>query len=130
MNRKFRRCVSAHDVEPIQAALVILIVAVGALSVVTFRALDAAERAQNHLTNYQIVGCERGRLQRGWIVVDAGRNARAPRDRQDTALALFPVVDCSDPGKSPPLPAREQDAFLTELARQMGIKGGWRAPSP
>lgn len=107
MRTRLRRCVTAHDVEPIQAALVVLILAVGALSIVTFRALgqatanadkieaaqQLAQDAQAKLDDYQRVACERGNILRGYLIVrgdllgDAGGSeGAAPRRLRDHGL--------------------------------------------
>lgn len=136
--RRMRRCVTAHDVEPIQAALVVLILAVGALSIATFRALnvahtnqdriDAAQKlavaAQKKLDTYQALACRRGNVLRAYLLVrseligDAGGSAGSARK-------VFEITDCTGDGRSP-LPTRQASAFLDVIAQRMGVQDEWR----
>lgn len=136
---RLKKCLSAHDVEPMQAALCILILAVGALSVVTFRALNRATEnaarietaqklavtAQTKLDTYQGLACERGNILRAYLIIrgdligDAGGSAGAAR-------RVFQVTDCSGEGR---LPATEADEtkYLRKIAAQMGVAKEWQA---
>lgn len=136
---KWHRRLHQHDV--LRLMLAVLIFLAGVLSVATFRAVGTARdatrtadaavhearRAQDNLSDYQSVGCERGRLQRAYLVIAAGQYYRNPKVRQQQALDLFPVVDCSEPARSTPLPPSQANAYLESIAKQMGIPTGWKA---
>lgn len=123
-----RSCWEARH-ERMVAALAILIFVMGLLSVVTFRAVNTAKEAQRQLVISQKVGCDRANVIRGYFIVDAGRNARKPQQRQQAALDLFPIQDCSKAGKVAPLPVESraaQDAYLSALAKRMGVTQDWK----
>ena len=136
---KLRRCLTAHDVEPMQAALIILILAIGAMSVFTFKALDRAstnadkieaavdlaKEAQGKLDNYQRVACERGNVLRAYLIIrcdllgDAGGSAGAARK-------VFQITECSGAGRYPATEASET-VYLRKIAKRMGVSAEWRA---
>ena len=100
---------------------------VGLLSYFTFDALDEAKQGREKLRDYQVIGCDRGNQLRAFLIVDAGRNARLPLKRQQAALSMFVIADCSDPGRVVVLPPQERNAYLEKVAKQMGVTTGWRA---
>ncbi len=123
-----QRCLNAVHERWLEFGAALLIFLVGLLSFFTFQALDEAEQGRTKLYDYQVVGCERGNQLRAFLTVDAGRNARQPLKRQQSALSLFALADCSDPGKLVVLPPLERNRYLDKTAKQMGITTGWRAP--
>lgn len=105
----------------------VLIFLVGLLSYFTFEALDEAKQGRGKLADYQVVSCERGNLVRAWLVIDVGRSVTDPSERQRAALELFPLADCTDPGKLDALPLDQRNAYLGRVAGKMGLSD-WRAP--
>lgn len=120
---QIRRCVTAHDIEPIQAALVVLTLAVGALSIATFKALDHSETAQKKLDYYQVLACERSNILRGYLLVRSSLIEDAGGSR-NSAHKLFDIADCEDGGVVPKN-ARETNKFLENIAEKMGVVEEW-----
>lgn len=110
------------------ALLGVFVVVLGLLSVVAFRALDAADVAQESQRKYQELACERGNVLRAYIIIDVGFSQNEPVKRQDAALRFFPLVNCAGAGINPMSPVmREQ--YLSDKASLLGLSS-WRAREP
>ena len=109
----------AHRVLALGLGLVLFIIGVG--TAIGFKLYDdnASDiRAAN------IVSCQRGNDVRAYLIIDAGRNAAAPVRRQQSARALFPIVDCraiADSGKPVALPIDQQNLVIARVAQRMGV---------
>lgn len=142
MIRRIRRCVTAHDLEPMHAALVVLILAVGALSISTFKALDHAKgnaskieaaqaqarEALQKLDDYQRLACRRGNVLRGYLLVRSALIVNAGGSA-DAAGRVFAITDCDGRGRRS-LSAAEQRRYLDGIAARMGVLREWRRVAP
>lgn len=80
--------------------------------------------AEDQLRGSNLVACERGNIVRAYLIIDAGRNARQPVARQESAVDLFPIVDCSaieDTGRPVGLPRAQADAYISDVAHDVGV---------
>jgi len=98
------------------AATLAGVVALGvAVNTATDRSQDELARTAIEL---QTKSACRGNVVRAYQIVDAGRNARQPVDRQAAARRLLPIVNCRS---GEPLPLAAQDEYIDRVARQMGV---------
>lgn len=111
----------AHRLILLGIGFVILIGAVA-----TFLSFTAIQNNADRIERNQVASCLRGNDTRAYIIIDAGRNARQPEQRQRSARVLFPIADCEadavDGGvRQPPLPDAEADIYISRIAVQMGV---------
>lgn len=114
------------DDSRILTALIILILAVGALSTVAFKNYQSAQdahddtiTAQKKLDQYTRLACERGNTLRGYLII-RGELLNDPNGSNGAADQVFEITDCSGTARDPMTPA-DRAAFLNDLAETMGV---------
>lgn len=112
-----------HD--PVRAMLAILIVVAGLLSIITFRAVNTARQAQEDLTEYQQIGCIRGNVIRGYLLIRSDLLQEASGSI-GSAYRLFDIAHCEG-RKQEPVTQAERDRYLQRLAERMGVAAQWNA---
>ncbi len=133
MTKKFW---SAHN--PIAMSLAVIIFLFGFVSVVTFKAVDAtransgrieasqklAREAQDKLDHYQTVACERGNVLRAYLII-RGDLLKDVGDSEGAARNIFHITACDGPGINQAT-SSDSDAYLSKIAKQMGVSAEWR----
>lgn len=67
--------------------------------------------------------CQRGNVVRAYEVISAGWYVTRPQERQESALALFPILNCiplTEGGLATPASAKFAEDYISALALRMG----------
>lgn len=111
--------------------MIAAIAAIATLGLIVYNAAvkTAGEDHLRLVAQAQIASCRAGNTVRAVGVIEAGRNAREPRERQQALLRVYIFRDCeqtSEQGREVSLPRSERDQLIDRIARLMGV-GEWRA---
>lgn len=108
-----------------QIALFFLVgIMMAVVLVSTDNARDADRLLTKNVASAQIASCERGKKIFAYSIIDAGRKARMPVERQKAAMKLLPLADCvatQKSGKPVLLSPVEKRIYIESVAKILGV---------